>query len=723
MKIHSIGQLVAVILLGGATFLGAADALSVADLTKELKGERPAIERTPAQLEAVYTEVLDNLMPNLSNEDPGKRSGPQSDLEKIAFRAGRPGADADRLACAKVIAAKLGAAGGSLGRIWLLKQLERIGRAESVPAIVAMLDDQDAQVRDSARRALQKNPAPEANTALQQALAAATAPAWQAAIINALANRNDPANLTLLIKGAASADDGVRIGAVIGLAKLGDKSAVAPIAAARSLGSPVAQRMATDCYLRLAETMAAKGDKASALKIYQAMLTSEGHLKCAGIIGIGRAGTSANLPALLDAAADPDAKVRGACVEALSLLEGATVGSAIASKVGAAKPEAKVALLQALARRGEKGAVAVFTTAVSDPEETVQVAALSGLGSVGSSVQVPLLLTAATSSVKPVQEAARQSLQLLVGGGIDQALLAVMDQPEPKVRAEAARALAARHVVAATAALLKASTDADANVRNEALKALGVVASSEMLAPLAAALAKIEDNGSRNEAAESLVSIANRSEDLEARSEPILKVLEASSGPARISLLAVAGRIGGQKSLAAVRAAVNDSDPKLQDAGIRALAEWPDASAASDLLAVVKGATNTTHQVLAFRGYVRVCRIRTGRPAAETATMLAAGLALAKRPDQKRDAIGALAEVRDLVALQTVESFLEDADAKREAASAAVRIGRDICDKNPAAVKAVMEKILTLTKDEGLLKDAREALARAERKLKDAAPK
>ena len=723
MKLHYFGQWVAGLLLASATFLGAADKLSVGELTAELKGERPAIERTPAQLEAVYTEVLDNLMPDLGNEDPGKRSGPQGTLERIAFRASRPGADADREACAKVMAAKLGRTEAPLGRIWLLKQLERIGRAEAVSAIAPLLGDQDANVRESARRALQKNPAPAANAALQSALADASTPAWKSALMNALAERNDPANLAVLISGAASADDGVRIGAVTGLAKLGDKSAIAPIAAARSLGSPAAQRIATDCYVRLAGTLVARGDKSSALSMYQTLLAMDGYLKCAGIIGIGRAGTVANLPTLLEAAASPDVKLRGACVEALCLLDGPQVGETIAASVSASQPDTKVALLHALARRGEKNTVAVFATAAADADQSVQIAALTGLGFVGTSTHVPLLLASAASTVKPLQEAARQSLLILTGAEIDQALLGALDQPETRVRAEAARALAARHVVAATPALLKAAADADATVRNESLKALGVVASSQALAPLAAVLVKIEDGGSRNEAADALISIATRSDELEARSEPILRILETSSGPARLSLLGVVGRIGGQKSLVAVRTALNDNDPKVQDAAVRALAEWPDATAAADLLGLVRGATNATHQVLAFRGYVRVCRIHTTRPEAETAGMLATGLAAAKRTDQKREALGGLAEVRDLRALRAVETCLEDPAVKDEAASAAVRIGRELSDRNPAAVKSVMEKVLELTKNEGIQRDAREALARADRKLRNAPKK
>ena len=101
-------------------------------------------------------------------------------LERIAFRASRPGADADRAACSKAIAARLGPQSGPLGRAWMLRQLERIGREEAVPQIAQLLTDNDALVRESARRALQKNPSNEANAALQKAVGSADAPgAWR----------------------------------------------------------------------------------------------------------------------------------------------------------------------------------------------------------------------------------------------------------------------------------------------------------------------------------------------------------------------------------------------------------------------------------------------------------------------------------------------------------------------------------------------------------------
>lgn len=718
MRLYQMRLLAVGMVLGCVTLVAAGEP-NVGELTQELTGEKPAAERTPEQRDAAYALVLGALMPDMANEDPGKRGGPQGTLERIAFHAGRPGAEADRAACSKAIAARLGPEVGPLGRVWMLRQLERIGRAEAVPQLARLLADNDALIRESARRALQKNPAGEANAALQKALGSADAPGWRVALINALAERRDPASCGTLLQEAASANDDVRTAAVIGLAKLGDKSAAAAIAAAMEKGAPMARRIAADCYLLMADALAARGDKPTALEIYKKMLPLEGHLKCAAIIGLGRSGTAGDLPTLFDALADPDARVRGACVEALCLLEGQGVTQAIAAKVGTAKPATKPALLQALARRGDKGTASVFLSAAADADEAVQVAALSGLGRVGNPSVVPVLLKAAAASGKP-QEAARESLRSLSGKDIDEALLGgIVADLEPKIRVEAVRALAARHVVAATRALLKAAEDADGGVRNESLKALGVVASTDALEALAAVLVKTADDGSRNEAANALVSIAHRERDVEKRSEPILGALR----PARLSLLGVLGRIGGQKSLEAVRAAVRDNDEKVNDAAIRALAEWPDAAAAADLMAVATTAAGETHQVLAIRGYLRVCSIRTDRPEAETAKLLAAGLQAAKRPEEKRQALGGLAEVRHVLALQAVVPAMGHDALKEEAASAAVRIGRDIGERNPEAVKAAMQKVLEVSTNGDRKREAKEVLDRAEQKLKEARPK
>ena len=64
------------------------------------------------------------------------------------------------------MAAKLGPKTPKPARIWLLKQLQTLGRGECVDAVAELLGEADPHVRDAARRCLANNPDPKATARL-----------------------------------------------------------------------------------------------------------------------------------------------------------------------------------------------------------------------------------------------------------------------------------------------------------------------------------------------------------------------------------------------------------------------------------------------------------------------------------------------------------------------------------------------------------------------------
>ncbi len=133
--------LAAALVVGGPAF-GA----NVEELTKQLSGEAALVAKTPAELERAYAEVLPSLLAKAETDDVG--------LQKVTFRASRPGAEQERAALSKVLAAKLSADAPTPAKVVLLRHLQRIGRDEAVKAVAGRLGDGDALVRESARRAL-----------------------------------------------------------------------------------------------------------------------------------------------------------------------------------------------------------------------------------------------------------------------------------------------------------------------------------------------------------------------------------------------------------------------------------------------------------------------------------------------------------------------------------------------------------------------------------------
>src|SRR4051812_12159759 len=75
---------------------------NLSDLAKQL-GEGTSSAKTAAEFEEAYTKALPPLLT--------KPEGDDSVLQKIAFRASRPGAEIERAALGKVLAERLSAGG------------------------------------------------------------------------------------------------------------------------------------------------------------------------------------------------------------------------------------------------------------------------------------------------------------------------------------------------------------------------------------------------------------------------------------------------------------------------------------------------------------------------------------------------------------------------------------------------------------------------------------
>ena len=93
----------------------------------------------------------------------------QQKWQEICWNAGAPGHEAERSQACKLMAEKLGPGTPTPTRVWLLKQLERIGRGECVEEVAAVVSDSDRLVRDAAIRALANNPDPAAGDKLRDA--------------------------------------------------------------------------------------------------------------------------------------------------------------------------------------------------------------------------------------------------------------------------------------------------------------------------------------------------------------------------------------------------------------------------------------------------------------------------------------------------------------------------------------------------------------------------
>lgn len=655
-----------------------------------------------------YGARVDALLAGLGSENVGELNKAQDALFTMCAQASAPGADARAPAC-EAIASRLAKANPQ-ARVWMLRQLERIGRTECVAAIVPLLTDQDEKVCDSARRALAGNASPEAAEAIAKALEKADKPLARIGLVNALNGHagGSAAFTKALQKHLGSDDENLHRAATLALGRTGDKDAANALLGATTKGSPRAQTdAATGCFL-LADTLCAKGDKAAALSIYKKLFARTGYVKSAALVGLGRAGGAGELDTIIAALGDPDAGVRGAAVEAAALVPPRDAVPALLAKLKGASKDATIGICRALGFLGDKAGATALIAASADADEEVRVAALRSLGTVGdASAVLPLLKAGAAGGNSAI--AARESLDRIVGKDVDDALLAFLKETDAKVRAEAARSLGVRRMSSAVSSLLKTAEESEPAVRALIFKALSNVVKGEDLPALAAVVARTSD--ASDEAAGAILAAAAQIPDADQRADAVVAACGKATGPGKLALWTVLGRLGGPKALEVLRAGVKDPDEEARKAAIRALGLWPDTGAAEDLLALAKSAPDETMQVLALRGYVRLAGLAKERPA-EAVKMLRTALETAKRPDEKKLALSGLGEVFDLTALKMIEPLLDDPTLKDEAAAAAVNVGAEIAKKHGDEVRAVMEKVVGAVKGGPTLQKAMATLGK-----------
>ena len=686
------------------------------ELIKELRGEAPAVERTPAQLEAAHKQVLEHLLPGMGAEKVPARQAPQQTYERLALRAARPGAEAERLAMCKAMAARLGPATPKHARVWLLRMLEYIGKAEAAEAGAGALGDADPLVRERARRALQNNPCPKVPGLLTAALAKATDPAWRVALINAIAYRPGDAGVNALLPHAAATDEDVRTAAVEALGRIGHESAVGAVAAATTKGSERARRIAMDNYLLLADKLAAKGDKAAALAIYRKLLARTGHVKCAAVIGLGRAGGVRELSTILKAMDDPNPKVRGAALGALELLPTKEVIAALQAHIAAAQPEVKVLLLGALAQRGDEASLPAFVAAAKDKDEDVRIAAYQGMVRIASD-KAGLLLVKAMLEAKGKELAAITNAVVgIPGKGVTQALQEAISVGDASGRLAVVNCLIARRDPAVDT-LMRATQDRDPKVREAAFKGIGTLGNASVIGRLLDLLIAAKDDRGRAAAERAVSAISARVEDEDERSAPAIAAFAkaAANVPARQALIRILGRNGGPKALAVIRAAAKDPDAQVRDAGIRALCNWAQPEVAPDLIAIAKTSPSQTHRVLALRGYVQAVSLIRDRPVDEMLKLYDDAITTARRPADKKMVLSGLSGIANLAALRMVERYRADPALRGEAVVAIVRIATAIAGAHPREARDALEQVPLLTEDKRLLKQAKDGLNLIER--------
>jgi HEAT repeat protein/type 1 glutamine amidotransferase len=638
---------------------------------------------------------LDRVLPKVLRYDHGQSREPLSDLTDIIRNAYDSPSESKSIE--QRLLKALESRATSAAKQFICRQLSIIGTEESVPTLAGMLTGHETS--DMARYALERIPGPAVDRALQDALDV-TGGKVKIGIINSLGQRGDNKAVGQLSSLFTDNDKQIAIAAISAVGRIGGGKAVMFLERAKSKIDSELYPVWADAYLTCADRALAQRNIRRAIQVYKRLYVPDepATIRIAALRGIIAATPQKGAAHIIDILKGDDRQMQSMVVGLLKDIPGTRMTRAIAAQLPNLPVSGQVQLLSALANRGDQSALPAVLDAVKSSEVDVRVAALSALGSLGNASTADLLAKTAATHTGPEREAARQSLYRIGAPGTDRKILAGIPQADPELKVELIRSIGERNVTAGVDTLSKTAQDSEGKVRLESLKVLKTIAEPKNVPALIDLLLKVQTETERREAENMVAAVARKLGQENERAKPVLSALPTVTDvKGRSSLLGVLGKIGDAAALPVLRTALKDKNAQIQDAAVRALADWPDPSLIGDMRQIARSSQNEIHRALALRGFVRLIGLDSSRSPEEKTAMYKEAMRLAPNENEKKAVLSGLANIKTLGSLQMAADYLGNENLQQEAEVAVVRIAEGTLASHPQQTKAVLQKVIQIS--------------------------
>jgi HEAT repeat protein len=432
-------------------------------------------------------------------------------------------------------------------------------------------------------------------------------------------------------------------------------------------------------YLLLA--LADRGDAAVQPAALQAARSGPPRLRIAAIAVLERLGDRSSLPVLLAAAADADEGVAKAARTALARWPDADVDAALLDELGQPEEKVQLSAIDLIAQRQVTQAIPSLLRLAGDTNSSIRAASLKVLGDLAGSAEIPALvsLLMKTDDTAAVEGALRSICARSARSASGQVTI------QKAVYGDLPDGPAADVTVKVAGLVKSGALSVDASNQNFGDTAGGIVKKLRV---------DYTVNGvpGRQTVVENETLVFTASAAPPEVVDPLCAAMAQASPGAKLALLRILRAAGGPAALAAVRAAAADADPALQEAARRALCDWPSADALPDLAQLARSTADPKLKILALRGQLRLIPLQGGTAEEKLATIKEV-VSLIDRNEEKRLALSTLVEIPSAGSLALVATYLDSAELKDDAGSAAVAISEAIAKTHPAEVAAVMPRV------------------------------
>ncbi|MDA1137235.1 MAG: hypothetical protein O3B01_01515 [Planctomycetota bacterium] len=653
--------------------------------------------------------------------DPGKGNdlSARYALHGLAVHVQRAGGEAERAQFSKAMAAELAGEYTKPVKGFIIQQLHQAGGLEAVPALAASLLDEE--LSEYATQALLSIGGDEATNALRDALPKSSG-TLRMTLIQALGGVRDAASAGEIARSVSDQNREMRIVAMNALANIGHAESAGLIAERAKVDARYEANKATDAYLLLIRRLQEAGKTAEAGVMYTDLFNGkigkgEAQVQCAALLGLARTQGDKALDLIFQALNSKNFQLRSVASRAALQTTGQNVTQWWLGKLKDSTPVTKAQILNILAERGDRLALAAALSELKSDNAILRNAALNAVVTLGDETTVPPLVAFLSSNKDEERKAAQEAMVRISNTEAIAAMADSMTKSKGMAKAGLIDILTRKGAVAQLDSIISTITDEDAGVRAAAWNAVKSMGDGSRLPRLLELHAAAKSDTDRTSAQSALSDVYSRAGDKSKATDEIVKSMQGASEATISSLLHLLKRVGLSKGLAEARKSLKSDRESIVDAAIRAIAEWPDSEALNDQVAIAETTTDIAQQVLSLRGFDRLLRATKMKPA-DALKLYERGFKAAKRPQEKDLMIGGMGNIASLETLKTLQPYTADTEHSAVALAAVRNVALDVFKTDPAGAKLGVNAIKEASKDEAITKKAAALISELE-KLED----
>jgi HEAT repeat protein len=579
----------------------------------------------------------------------------------LAVYVTRAGAEAERLLVVRALLAALSRTPDKDVAAFLITQIQLAGKGESVKPLARYLGNE--ALAGPAARALQAIGGPEGAKALLKALDHAPLQV-QLSIVDTLGAMRSRKAVKTLGGLARHSDPQLRRASRSALANIGDPAAMDVLSGVLVVAPYEERAQAPRDLLLYIRRLIEAGRKTEGLSAARALLASyrrpaESSIAAEALSLIAAGLGKEALPDLLEAAASPDASLRGA---ALEIAGGIPWDEALLARwigqAGASRAEVRAAIIEMLGRHGDAAALPYLRESLRDKDKAVRLAAIRAAARLGrETVLVDLFGLLGTADEEEAAALKMEFLRARAESVVPRAVGLIDRTPHPGkgVLIDILGEKGARDEIDRVFAL---ASDAEPATRSAALGALAQLAGERDLPRLAERLESATDADDIIHLQDAVAAAAARGADPARKGAALVDLMNGASPARKAAILRVLPKVGGALSLKAVVAETGGPDPQAQTAAVYALSQWPDFAASGELLRIATTTASKRYRLLAVDGYVRLVG-RANMTGPRKLALFQDLLAQAFDDSDKKAVVTGVAAVREPEALRLLAGCLD----------------------------------------------------------------